>query len=329
MDERKADILRAVVEEYVATGAPVGSQTIARSASINVSSATVRNDMNVLEREGYIVQPHTSAGRIPTDRGYRFFVDHFGENGALAPRQRRAVVDFFATAHRALEELLQETSQLLPGITAHTAMVLGPPSDSAVVRNVQLVPLGPRDVLSVAVLSNGSVEKDRIVLEADTDDESIARASRVLSAATIGRAPGDAYRPEGTGDASADSLAGAARARLVTRGVPGGELLFVGGTNHIAEEQAAETAARLLEVLERQVVVVSLVRELLDQGVTVSIGAENELHELRQCSLVLAPYEVDGQLAGTVGLIGPTRMDYRHALSAVAAVSDQLGRLLS
>src|SRR5215471_11035986 len=116
LDERKAAILRAVVEEHIHTALPVGSQTIARLHGLQVSSATVRNEMTVLEREGYLVQPHTSAGRIPTDRGYRYFVDHLNQQQALAPAQRRAVADFFslfASAHQVLEELLSSTSQLL------------------------------------------------------------------------------------------------------------------------------------------------------------------------------------------------------------------------
>src|ERR671937_1078512 len=119
MDERKAAILRAIVEEYVETALPVGSQTVARSRRLGVSSATVRNDMTVLEREGFIAQPHTSAGRIPTDLGYRYYVDHFTQAGALPAPQRRVVSEFFASAHRLLEDLLHETSQLLSRVTDH------------------------------------------------------------------------------------------------------------------------------------------------------------------------------------------------------------------
>src|SRR5947207_8015737 len=122
LDERKAAILRAIVEQHVATAQPVGSQTVAGTSGMNVSSATVRNEMTVLEREGYIVQPHTSAGRIPTDQGYRYFVDHFTRQGLLPLAERRAVTDFFAlfaSAHRVLEELLHETSQLLARVSTH------------------------------------------------------------------------------------------------------------------------------------------------------------------------------------------------------------------
>ncbi|HLM17118.1 MAG TPA: heat-inducible transcriptional repressor HrcA, partial [Acidimicrobiia bacterium] len=158
LDDRKATILRAIVEEHISTAQPVGSQTIARSRNLGVSSATVRNDMTILEREGYLVQPHTSAGRVPTDRGYRFFVDHFDGQPGLAPAQRRVVSDFFTlfqSAHQVLEELLHETSQLLARVSTHTAVIVGPHVEAETIRSVQLVILQPSLVLALAILSNG------------------------------------------------------------------------------------------------------------------------------------------------------------------------------
>ena len=333
MEARKAEILRAIVEEYVETAQPVGSQTVGRSRRLGVSSATIRNDMTILEREGYLQQPHTSAGRIPTDLGYRYFVDHFTQQqGALPAPERRAVSDFFASAHRALEDLLHETSQLLSRVTDHASVVIGPQPDTATVRTVHLVPLQPSVVLAVAVLSNGNVVKEVVPCDLDVDDARIGAAGGALSSQLAGHPLTDLPTIGPTGDADIDGLAGAARDALVDVGSTI-EPLYVGGTSRIAAEQQSfatvESAARLLEMLEHQVVVVSLVRDLLDQGVTVRIGSEHEIEDLRDCAIVLAPYEIEGELAGTVGVLGPTRMDYRQALAAVAAVSQQLGRLLS
>jgi len=332
MDDRKAAILRAIVEEYVATAQPVGSQTVARTG-LGVSSATVRNDMTVLEREGYLVQPHTSAGRIPTDMGYRYFVDHFIKQRALPAAERRAVSEFFASAHRALEDLLHETSQMLARVTDHAAVVVGPPHDVAQVRTVQLVPLHPGVVLAIAVLSNGAVLKNTLHVPSEPDEATVAAASAALNGHLGGRPLPDTGDGVSSGDQLVDAIVEAARAGFVeASAASSSEALYVGGTSRLAAEQAFATAdrtARLLELLEHQVVVVSLVRNLLDQGVNVSIGAENEMDELRDCAIVLAPYEVEGEIAGTVGILGPTRMDYRQAMGAVAAVSDQLGRLLS
>jgi len=326
--ERRASVLKAIVEEYVQTATPVASQSIARSRDLGVSSATVRNDMTQLEREGYIVQPHTSAGRIPTDRGYRYFVDHFTQSSALPAAQRRVVSEFFSSTHSALEDLLHETSQMLARLTRHAAVVVGPQADAARVRSAQVVSLQPGLALVVVVLSNGTVEKE--VVATDVDDDGLARASHELDRALAGHALGSGATPVPSGDDAIDALVQSAVAAITSRAAESD--LYVGGVSRLAAEQdafsTAATAARLLGILEQQVLVVTLVRDLLDQGVNVSIGSEHSLEELSDCSLVLAPYHVEGHVAGTVGVLGPTRMDYQQALSAVATVSQQLGRLL-
>jgi len=334
LDERKASVLRAIVEEYVETAQPVGSQTVARAGNLGVSSATIRNDMTVLEREGYITQPHTSAGRIPTDQGYRFFVDHFTQKGPLPPQQYRAVSDFFESSHRALEDLLHETSQLLARLSRHAAVIVGPHADTAVIRAVQLVRLQERSALLVVVLSNGVIERHVLQVDETADDAQLAAAARALEPALLGKTWGTVPDEVTTGDPTLDRVLADTRAALQSLATPDQpELLYVGGVSNLAAEReafsTAQSAARLLEMLEHQVVVVSVVHELLQAGLTVRIGSENALEELRECALVLAPYEVEGQPAGVVGVLGPTRMDYRHALSAVAAVSQQLGRHLS
>jgi heat-inducible transcriptional repressor len=339
LDERKAAILRAIVEQHVSTAQPVGSQTVAGSPGMNVSSATVRNEMTVLEHEGYIMQPHTSAGRIPTDRGYRYFVDHFTQSGLLPAPQRRAVASFFtlfASANQVLDDLLHETSQLLARVSSHTAMVLGPRShvDAATVRSIQLVSLQPTLVLALAILSSGSVEKCVLHLSAEVDDAGVAAAGIALDTQLNGARWASLPEVVPTGNPTADQLARHARDALSARGEHEPvDPLYVGGASRLAAEQEAfattATASRLLELLEHQVELVALVQELLAQGPTVSIGSENSLDDLRDCSIVVAPYRVDGEVAGTVGVLGPTRMDYRQALAAVEAISEQLGRVLS
>jgi heat-inducible transcriptional repressor len=335
MDERKAAILKAIVKEYVETGQPVGSSTAARISALGISPATVRNEMAVLEREGYVTHPHTSAGRIPTDKGYRFFVDHLARlHRELRPPARQAVSDFFATAHHAMEDMLHETSLLLSRITEHAALVVGPQPDAARVRSVQLVRLHDRGVLVVAVLSNGAVEQHFLELNDAIDDARVAAATAVMDAALRDTVFSDLPHPRRTGDAPTDRLAAQARDALASRAAsPAPESVFVGGASRIAADHdafaAAETVARLLELLEGQYVIVALVNDLIDQGVTVRIGSENELADLRECSVVLARYDVGGQAAGTVGVLGPTRMNYAQAMAAVAVVSERLGRRLS
>ena len=334
MDERKAAILKAIIEEYVETGQPVGSNTVARASGLSVSSATVRNEMAVLEREGYVNHPHTSAGRIPTDKGYRFFVDHLARQKELQPGARQAVSSFFATAHHALEDMLHETSLLLSRVTDHAAVVVGPQRDSAQIRSVQLVRLHATSVLAVAVLSDGQVERVFIELSGEVDDSRIGGATAVLDSQLRDTAFSSLPFPRATGDAAIDRLVSQARDAFAVRAAGSiTEAVFVGGASRIAADlesfSASETVARLLEVLEHQYLVVSLVRDLIDQGVTVRIGAENQLEDLRECSVVLARYNVEGRAAGTVGVLGPTRMNYPQAMAAVAAVSRRLGHHLS
>lgn len=356
MDARKASILKAIVEEYIATAQPVASQHIARTRTLGVSSATVRNDMTVLERDGYLVQPHTSAGRVPTDKGYRFFVDQLGTPDPAMVPQFEEVAGFFARAQRALEDTLHETSLLLSRITDHTAVVIGPQAEKARVRSVQLVPLTAHVVLAVVVLSNGAVEKAAVDVAEPLSDATVATAARALDALLTGgvlseieilppapaateadtapaTASGRRAAVSSTGDAEADLLVTRIAEALLQHARDAGEPVYVGGASRIAAERpdftAADTVSRVLEMLERQYVVVTLVRDLIDAGLTVRIGAENDLAELRECSVVLAPYEIEGEQAGMVGVLGPTRMNYPQAISAVAVVSQRLGRHLS
>jgi len=335
LDERKAAILRAIVEHYVDSAQPVGSQTVTQTAGLGVSAATVRNEMSVLERDGFIAQPHTSAGRVPTDSGYRYYVDHLAGAGALAPAERRRIIDFFTSATMAMDDLLHETSQLLARVTAHAAVVVGPQPESVHVRSVHLALLQPRLLLAVVVMSNGAVEKETVVLDAEVESEDVGTASTRLAAHLAGRRLAElaGMRYSGTFGDRADALAHAscdALAAFVR--LHHDEPLYVGGASRLAAEQeafASTSASGLLELLEQHVVLGALLRELLGPGLTVRIGAENELADLRECSLVLAPYLVEGEPIGTVGVLGPTRMDYRKAQAAVSTVSRQLGQQLS
>lgn len=335
LDDRKSAILRAIVEEYVGSAQPVGSQTIAQTRDLGVSAATVRNEMGALEREGYITQPHTSAGRIPTDKGYRFYVDRFTGEGSLPPLQRREVADFFTSAARVMDDLLHDTSVLLARLTSHAAVIVGPQPDVAVVCSVTLVRLQPRVVLAVAVLSNGAVEKETVILEHEVTEEDVSQATARLSQHVLGSTfavIGDPPTRPGRADV-AQNLVATVCAGLRRSAATGSDPLFVGGASRLAAEHDAfsntRVAAHLLELLEEHVVIAALMRELLGPGVTVRIGSEHDRDDLRDCSVVLAPYLVEGLPGGTVGVLGPTRMDYRQAQAAVATVSRQLSRSLS
>jgi len=328
LDDRKTAILRAVVEEYIATAQPVGSSHIAASDGVQVSSATVRNDMAFLEQEGYLAQPHTSAGRIPTDKGYRFFVDNLTPNGKLGVADQMKVGEFFDTATGRLEETLQRTSTLLAQMTNYAAVVLGPKKEVAVVRSVQLVGLSAHLATAVVVLSNGAVESEPIELAKTISEDELQRTTAHLSRLMVGKALGDMTLTAATGDVVIDSLAKQVLAAMSGRRTD--ESVFVGGASAMAEAfDAVEIVRSVLHTLEQQFVMVSLVRDMLNRGLSVAIGAEHGVEPLAACSVVLAPVIADGTTLGTVGILGPTRMNYPQALATVEVVSDRLGRRLA
>ena len=328
LDDRKASILRAVVQEYIETAQPVGSGRIAAAPGVDVSSATVRNEMATLENEGYLVQPHTSAGRIPTEKGYRYFVDSIGAPGALRGEQARRVSDFFRAAHGEIEEMLEATSRLLSGLTAWTGVVVPPPATDTPVRSIHLVTLSGRQVLAVVVLGDATVEKHTVEVDGDDIDESqVASAAAHLSSKLVGVLRGALPRSVGaSGDPHVDRIAQAIHAGLLDSSAGGTPSeVFVGGASRVASAfDAVETVQQVLHVLEEQLVVVTLLRDVVDRGLQVAIGSETGLETLADAALVVAPYTIDGERAGSIGVLGPARMNYREALAAVAAVSNRL-----
>ena len=297
-----------------------------------VSPATVRNEMGALERDGYLAQPHTSAGRIPTDKGYRFFVDNLTPRGRLDPAQSQQVRSFFATAHGELERMLSDTSRFLAGLTDYAAVVVRQAEDPARIRSVQLVSLAPRLVLVVVVLASGAIEKWTLELADDPSEGQLAAASAHLVANLVGDTIGHHLPLSPLEDAAVGRIVNAAVASL-SRPADDGDAhrqVFVGGASHMASAfDAVGTIRQVLDILEHQYVVVTLIKDVLDRGLSVSIGAEHGVQSLSDCSIIVAPYEIEGERAGTVGILGPTRMHYEQTLAAVAVVSKRLGQALS
>ena len=334
LDPRKSAILRRVVREHIETAQPVGSAHVVQDPSIDVSPATVRADMSALEREGYLTHPHTSAGRIPTEKGYRYFVDHIADPEALDPARQMQVADFFARAQDELEHMLRDTTQLLAHLTDYAAVVVAPSHAGLNVRSCLLTGLSPGVALLVVVLSNGAVEKHVVHIDDDAETEQIDAASRLLREhlehQTIGQISSPAPRDD---DRAVDRIVDRcclALAGSVPSQNPTGDEVFVGGTDRVAEQLGAvESVRAVLSILEQSFVVVSLLQGVLGQSQGVAIGSETGLDSLAECSLVVAPYKVSEAVVGTIGLLGPTRMNYPQALAAVAVVGEQLSQRLA
>ena len=327
LDDRKTAILSAVVHEYISTAQPVGSSHLVDAPGVGVSSATVRNELAQLEQEGFLVQPHTSAGRIPTDKGYRYFVDNLTTPGPLDSVQTAQIGDFFTAAHGRLEEMLHQTSDLLANLTNSTSLVVGPTAAEVEVRSVQLVPLSSTHATVVVVFSNGAVESSTIELSDGCDDERLADAAAVLAHNLVGKKLSEVTTIDGVENDAVAALAAMARDAVFQ--VSSDDHVYVGGTSTVAASfDAVEVVRNILHTLEQQFVVVSLVRDVLDRGMSVAIGGEHGVEPLAACSIVVSPVVVEGEHVGSVGVLGPTRMNYPQALATVGLVSERLGTRL-
>jgi heat-inducible transcriptional repressor len=330
LNDRQAAILEAVVTEYIGSAEPVGSSHVANAPKVQVSSATVRSEMVALERDGYLVQPHTSAGRIPTDKGYRFFVDHLTQPGVLGPVQHEQVCTFFDQVHGEMEDMLDRATGLLSELTSYAAVVVGPSHDSATIRSVQVVGLAPRLALLVVVLSDGAVEKRTVDLEVEVSDEVLGQCGTMLTTYLVGRTTSASWLVPPSGNAEVDRVVATAATAfgLIERSMESDQV-FVGGPSRLAQSfDAVETVRSVLGILEQQLVVVTLLRDVLNRGLSVAIGTEHGYEPLASCAVVVAPVAIDGHELGAVGLFGPTRMDYGRALAAAHVVGERLGERL-
>lgn len=335
LDDRKLEILRAIVTDYVSSQEPVGSRALVERHNLNVSPATVRNDMAALEEEGYITQPHTSAGRIPTDKGYRLFVDRLGAVKPLSAPERRAIQVFMAGALD-VDDVVRRTVRLLAQITHQVAIVQYPVMSGATLRHVEVVPLGAERGLVILVNSTGKVDQRPVDL-GKTTPEQVADLRGRVSAAVVGLPPTQAVdrlssllddlppdlRPLGA--IVIASLLDMATADPSTR-------VVVGGVPNLTRfgDQFETTVKPVLEALEEQVVLLRLLGEVSGPGdVTVRIGHENPYEPLRTTSLVASTYGQAGDVWATLGIVGPTRMDYPSTIASVRAVARYVSRFLA
>lgn len=329
LDERKADILKAVIEVFTETGQPVGSSAIEALETFSVSSATIRNDMAYLESEGFLAQPHTSAGRVPTQKGYRQFVDRLDPNDVRPGRETKAVSDFFSQMQGEIEEVLKETAGLLSRLTDYAAVVVDSNEDPATVISSELLRLSTNTCLFVCVLSNQQVLKHAVESGIQISDADLQSANQILRDLLIGNTIGAELTKTTTEQTAAAKLATAAVDWLGAADSDS-ERVFVDGTHRVVNAfEAVESVGKVLHILEQQLVVATLLAEVTSKGVSVTIGEESGRPRLADCSLVVSPYQIDGEQAGSIAVLGPTRMNYPQAISAVAAVSAQLGDRLS
>ena len=334
LDDRKLAVLRAIVEDFVSTNEPVGSKSLVDRHNLDVSPATIRNDMAVLEEQGFIVQPHTSAGRIPTDQGYRLFVDRLSGVKPLTSAERRAIETFLAGAYD-LDDVVMRTVRLLAQLTRQVAVVQYPSLTKSAVRHIELVPLTDRRLLLVLITDTGRVEQRAVDLPAPIGDEAITQLRAVLNACLDGRKLADvatvvAELPERVTPVERPNAAAVFSVIVETLVDRHEERVVVGGAANLTQADFSRGLREVLEALEEQVVLMRLLGESGDHAtVTVRIGSENEVQGLRSTSLVTTGYGTGDQSLARLGVLGPTRMDYPTAMGAVRAVARYVGQILA
>jgi len=334
LDDRKLAVLRAIVQDYVSTMEPVGSKSLVDRHHLDVSPATIRNDMAVLEEQGYIAQPHTSAGRIPTDKGYRLFVDRLSGVKPLSGAERRAIETFLAGAYD-LDDVVTRTVRLLAQLTRQVAVVQYPSLTRSSIRHVELVPLAAKRLLVVLITDTGRVQQRMVELPAPIEEDAVTQLRAVLNACLDGRmltevASVVADLPERLQPSERPNAAAVFSVILESLVERNEERVVVGGASNLTPADFSQGLHEVLESLEEQVVLMRLLGESVDQAaVTVRIGAENPVAGLRGTSLVVAGYGSGDQAVARLGVLGPTRMDYPTAMGAVRAVARYVGQILA
>jgi heat-inducible transcriptional repressor len=333
-EDRRFEVLRAIVADYVATHEPVGSKNLVERHQLGVSSATIRNDMAVLEEDGYIAQPHTSAGRVPTDKGYRLFVDRLAEVKPLSQPERHAIQHFLAESVD-LDDVLRRSVRLLSQLTRQVAVVQYPTLTRAVVRHIEVVSLAAHRLLVVVITDSGRVEQRIVDLDGDTTEESVALLRIKLAESVTGRRMADAAAAVGQLPAQVSARSSplfSAVASVLMRALVEHpeERLLLSGTSNLSGAWVDQPATLrgVLEALDEQVTLLKLLALATADSVTVRIGGENDDANLAASALVTAGYGSRSMVMGGLAVVGPTRMDYPGTMSAVRAVARYVGELL-
>ena len=340
-DERRFEVLRAIVADFVATKEPIGSKSLVERHNLGVSSATVRNDMAVLEAEGYIAQPHTSSGRVPTEKGYREFVDRLADVKPLSSAERTAIQTFLESGVD-LDDVLRRAVRLLAQLTRQVAVVQYPTLSASTVRHLEVVGLTPARLLMVVITDSGRVDQRIVELGDVIDDHQLSQLREMLGQALVGKKlaaastavadlAGELHGRSGLASNLSDAVGRSATVLLESLVEHTEERLLMGGTANLTRNAAdfGGSLRSILEALEEQVVVLRLLAAQQEAGkVTVRIGHETAAEQMAGTSMVSTAYGTSDTVYGGMGVLGPTRMDYPGTIASVAAVALYIGEVL-
>ena len=336
MDARKFRILQAIIDDYILTAIPVGSRTISKKYEMGLSSATIRNEMSDLEELGYLDQPHVSAGRVPSAKAYRLYVDQLLKSGTIRTADAQSVRAYFDSRARQMEDVIAQAARVLSGLTQYTALVMSPKGKALHIRHLQLVPVNSRSAL-IVIVTDGGIMRDTVVpVGADLDADALYTISRTLTERLSGHTLAEAIA------IMRDAYAELRSSRQLLSGIAefldsvetdaSKAKLALGGSSNILnfpEYSDVEKAKGFLSVLEAKDKLIRLMETHGEMAFTVRIGPETGIPELEDCSLVTATYRLGNDTHGTIGVIGPTRMQYGKVLSILSAMGKQLTDLFT
>ena len=336
LDPRKQQILKAVVSDYTETGMPVGSSVLAAKYLASWSSATIRNELASLVDVGYLLQPHTSAGRVPSDRGYRYYVDFLMQEEQVSPGIRRQVDPALEGAGQNLEDLLEAAAMVLALLTESVSIVTGPQTLTARLKHLDIVSLDPRHALLVVLLEGNLLRQHVVELGADAEQETLSRLAARLNSELRGLGvPGIEELPAGARpaeDAVHDEVLVHLLALMRTADSRQDTVVLHDGVRNLLRQPEfgdVERLQQVLDVIEEERVLAQVLATLrVNEGVQVVIGAENEVEQLRGCSLVLTTYRAGDQRRGTLGVLGPTRMRYPQVAPRLRYISQRVGQAI-
>ena len=335
MDARKFRILQAIIDDYILTAIPVGSRTISKKYEMGLSSATIRNEMSDLEELGYLDQPHVSAGRIPSAKAYRLYVDQLLDRGVISSADDQTVRQYFTSRSRQMEDVINHAAQVLSGLTHYTSLVMSPKGAELRIRNLQLVPVSSTSAL-VVIVTDGGIMRDTVVnVGKDMDGDTLYTISRLLTQRLSGHTLSESQKVlkelRGSVQEGRELLGGILEFVDEAEGKGAKAKLALGGTSNILnfpEYNDVEKAKSFLSVLETKEKLMKLLENQSEMAFTVRIGPETGIPELADCSLVTATYRLGDNTRGTIGVIGPTRMQYSRVLSVLNVMGRQLSELL-
>ncbi|MCR4435430.1 MAG: heat-inducible transcriptional repressor HrcA [Clostridiales bacterium] len=338
LDDRKRRILRAIIDDYIDTAEPIGSRTIARKHELGLSSATIRNEMADLEEMGYLAQPHTSAGRIPSDKGYRLYVDNLMGIRELTLEEIESIKEAMEVRINELGQLIRQASVILSRITKYTSMAITPQMKKSILRTVQVVPIESSKALVIVVTNAGIVRNCMMKIPEKAEPQDLVRVSNILSEKLCGCTI-EQINQQTIKDVEHEIGISKELLLPVLDGVSEciGQIdnpeVYLEGTTNIfnyPEFRDIMKAKGFLNVLDEKDVLYKLLNSHLenDSRINVQIGTENELDEIKDCSLVTTTYRIGDIVIGSMGVIGPTRMEYPKVISSMNYIRNQINRQL-